>query len=211
MIRVLLIDHYAIVREGVRLMLGKDLGIEVVAEAKDEHEALQQIRHNVIDVVVSEIAFPSEDGLALLEHIRHAHPNVPVLVLTLRPEEAYALRAIKLGAKGYLTKNTRADELAKAVHKLASGGSYVNPSLLDVLAAELGDHRITVDGTQALTHRELDILRRLVTGEKLVEIARALFISPKTVTSYRARIVEKLGVLNSAELVRYALANGLVA
>lgn len=210
MIRVLLVDDHAVVREGLRLMLGSATDIEVAGEAENPHQALRQIREHPFDVVILDIAMPEGNGLDLLKQIHAEFPKLAVLVLSMYSEEIYAVRSLKLGAGGYLTKNASPSVLIEAVRKLASGGKYVNPSLLETLASELGGGKSTRMGHEALSNRELEVLRRLANGETLVQIAQAMHVSPKTVTSYRARIVEKLGVHSNAEIVRYAMEHRLV-
>ncbi len=207
-IKVLLVDDHVVVRNGVRLMLSSESDIVVAAEASAAQEALALIRSQDFDVALVDIAMPGKNGLELLKQIRSEKPKLAVLILSTYSEEVYAVRALKAGASGYLTKESPASVLVAAVRKAAAGGKYVTPTLMEKLADFIGgDGAVSHD---ALSDRELEVLKLIAAGESLVKIAEKLHLSPNTVTTYRTRILEKMGMANNAELTRYAMENGLL-
>jgi len=207
-IKVLLVDDHVIVRNGVRLMLGEAEDIAVMGEADNAQRALQLAREQAFDVALVDIALPDKNGLDLLKLLRAEKPKMAVLILSTYSEEIYAMRALKQGAAGYLTKDTPADALIAAVRRVAAGGKHVSPVLMEKLASIVGGGST---GThEALSNRELEVLKRIAAGESLVKIAEVLHLSPHTVTTYRTRIMEKMGLTTNAELTRYAVENGLL-
>jgi DNA-binding NarL/FixJ family response regulator len=208
-ISVLLVDDHLVVRNGVRLMLSSESDIEVAAEASAAQEALTLIRNRDFDVALIDIAMPGKNGLELLKQIRTEKPKLAVLILSTYSEDIYAVRALKAGAAGYLTKESPASVLIAAVRKAAAGGKYVSPAALEKLAEAIGGNGNR--SHDALSDRELEVLKLIATGESLVKIAEKLHLSPNTVTTYRTRILEKMGMTNNAELTRYAMENGLLA
>jgi DNA-binding NarL/FixJ family response regulator len=208
MIRVLLVDDHTVARNGVRLMLSEAEDIAVASEAENAEEAMRQVREHEFDVALLDIAMPGKNGLDLLKQMRTVKPKLPALILSMYAEEAYALRALKLGAAGYLTKNEPAATLIAAVRKAASGRKYITPNLVDKLADMLGNE--TRMPHEILSDRELEILKLIAAGEPLVKIGLMLHLSPKTVSTYRTRILEKMELNSNAELARYARANGLL-
>jgi DNA-binding NarL/FixJ family response regulator len=208
-VKVLLIDDHAIARNGVRLMLGTAGDIDVAGEATDAQQALDLVRRQTFDVALLDIAMPGMSGLELLRHLRVARPAMAVLVLSTYAEEIYAVRALKQGAAGYLTKDAPTAVLVEAVRRAAAGHKYVSPSLVDKLAS-LVSGESAASGHDALSNRELEVLRLIAQGEHLVQIGERLHLSPNTVTTYRARILEKMGMSSNAELTRYALEHGLI-
>lgn len=207
-LQILLVDDHAVVRSGLRLLLAQAGDMEVQGEAATEQEAMSLIRQRDFDVALVDIGLPGKGGLELLKQIKIEQPKLVVLMLSMYSEEIYAVRALKAGAAGYLTKDTPPATLLAAVRKVAAGGKHVSPALLDKLAAEIG-HGKKAD-YEALSDREIEVLRRIAGGESLNQIAEALHLSPKTVTTYRARIVDKTGLHSNAELTRYALDKGLL-
>ena len=207
-IRVLLVDDHAIVRNGVRLMLGEADDISVEGEAESAQRALQLIRTQEFDVALLDIAMPDKNGLDLLKQLRSEQPKLSVLILSTYSEEIYAMRAFKLGAAGYLTKDSPTSALINAVRKAAAGGKHVSPAMMEKLVSAIGGG--AVGSHEALSNRELEVLKLIASGESLVKIAEALHLSPHTVTTYRARILEKMGLSSNAELTRYAIENGLL-
>jgi len=203
-IRVLLVDDHSVVREGVRLMLAAAADIRLAAEAADAGSAIQAVRRGAIDVVIADVNLPDRNGLELLGMIKRERPDLPVLMLSMYTEDAYAVRALQLGAAGYLTKNVEAEVLAGAIRKAAAGGKYVTPMLAEKLATAL-QPGAGLAPHERLSAREFEVLRHIVAGTSLVDAAALMHLSPKTVTAYRARILEKTGLSNNAELMRYAL------
>lgn len=207
-IRVLLVDDHAIVRNGVRLMLGEAGDISVEGEADTAQRALQLVREQDFDVALVDIAMPDKNGLDLLKLLRAEKPKLAVLILSTYMEDIYAMRAFKLGAAGYLTKDSPTNVLISAVRKAAAGGKHVSPALMEKLATMLGGG--AVGSHDALSNRELEVMKMIAAGETLVKIAETLHLSPHTVTTYRARILEKMGMSSNAELTRYAIEHGLL-
>jgi DNA-binding NarL/FixJ family response regulator len=209
MTRVLIADDHQIVRRGLRDILTDHLGDLAAAEAKDAGEAIGLLIKSEWDLVLLDINLPGRSGLEVLEQARRLRPKAPVLVLTCYPEEQFALRAFKLGASGYVTKQSASDELITAVQRVLAGGKYVTASLAERLASSLGDA-----GPQAphdaLSHRELQVLRFIALGKSMKETAAELALSEKTVAAYRSRISAKTGLKTNVEIARYALKQGLV-
>jgi DNA-binding NarL/FixJ family response regulator len=206
---VLLVDDHAIARNGVRLMLGTAGDVEVVGEAADAHQALELVRHRAFDVVLLDIAMPGMNGLDLLRQFHDLRPGMAVLMLSTYAEEIYAVRALKQGAAGYITKDVPTAVLIEAVRRAAAGRKYVSPSLVDKLASLVsGD--AAASGHDALSNRELEVFKLIAKGEPLVQIGERLHLSPNTVTTYRSRILDKMGMSSNAELTRYALEHGLI-
>ncbi|WP_028102743.1 response regulator [Pseudoduganella violaceinigra] len=207
-ITVLLVDDHAIARNGVRLMLGTAADISVEGEAGNAVEAMARVAERSFDVALVDIKMPGKNGLDLLKSLRSDYPRMAVLVLSTYSEEIYAVRALKSGAAGYLTKDAPTSTLIEAVRKAASGGKHVSPALLEKLATLVGggpsgDH-------EELSNRELEVFKLIAQGESLVRIGEKLHLSPNTVTTYRSRILEKMGMSSNAELTRYALEHGLI-
>jgi DNA-binding NarL/FixJ family response regulator len=208
-IRVLLVDDHAVVRDGMRLMLSSAPDIGVAGEAETAQEALRITGEQDFDVVLVDINLPDKSGLDLLKSLREERPKLAVLVLSMYSEEIYAVRALKHGAAGYLTKSCTAAMAVAAVRKAAAGGKYVSAAMADKLAGMIGGGAAT-GSHDLLSDRELEVLRLVATGESLVRIAEALHLSLSTVTTYRARILEKMGMKSNAELTRYAFENDLL-
>jgi DNA-binding NarL/FixJ family response regulator len=207
-IRVLLVDDHAIARNGVRLMLSAADDIRVDGEAGNAQDAMRLVNAQDFDVALLDITMPGKNGLDLLKSLRADKPKLAVLMLSTYSEEIYAVRALKLGAAGYLTKDAPTDTLIAAVRKAASGGKYLTPSLMEKLAGLIGG--TAVANHEQLSNRELEVLKLIAAGESLVRIAEILHLSPNTVTTYRSRVLEKMGMSSNAELTRYALENGLI-
>jgi DNA-binding NarL/FixJ family response regulator len=209
-IKVLLVDDHAIVRNGVRLMLSEADDIAVDGEADNAQQALLLLRERHFDVALLDIAMPGKNGLDLLKQLRAEMPKLAVLILSTYSEEIYAMRALKAGAAGYLTKDSPTNALIGAVRKAAAGGKHVSPAMMEKLVQAIGGGVTGAGSHEALSNRELEVLKLIAMGESLVKIAETLHLSPHTVTTYRARILEKMGLASNAELTRYAVENGLL-
>jgi DNA-binding NarL/FixJ family response regulator len=207
-IRILLVDDHAVVRNGIRLMLGTVEDIEVAGEAETAEDALRFAQEHDVDVVMVDINLPDKSGLDLIKRLRVQKPKLAAVVLTAYPEETYALRAFKYGAAGYLNKNSSTDVIIAAVRKAAAGGKYVTPEMMERFAGMISGDKL--GSHDALSDRELEVLKRLAEGESLVRIAEQLHLSPSTVTTYRARVLEKMGMKSNADLTRYAIEHGLL-
>jgi DNA-binding NarL/FixJ family response regulator len=209
MTRVLIADDHEIVRHGLRDILTTRLGKVAVSEAKDAGETINLLIKEDWDLVLLDINMPGRDGLEALAEAKRLRPKTPVLVLTAYPEEQFALRAFKVGASGYLTKQSATDELVTAVQRILAGSKYVTASLAERLAVNLGGSDVQAPH-EALSNRELQVLRLIAVGKSIKETAAELALSEKTVATYRTRISEKAGLKTNVEIARYALKHGLV-
>jgi two-component system, NarL family, invasion response regulator UvrY len=206
-VRVLLCDDHQIVREGLKLVLADDPLLQVVAEAHNGPgvlDAVQALNGPAgVDVVLLDIALPGMDGLDVLQHLRRSWPNLPVLMLSTYPEKQYAVRCIRLGASGYLNKSTDPDGLMAALRHVAAGGMHVTPEVAEALATLVSQGR-TKSGLELLSHREHQVYVLLTQGQTVSQIGAQLNLAPNTVSTYRARILEKTGTKNDVELALYA-------
>ncbi len=209
MIRVLIADDHPIVRQGLRQILSEISDMAVAGEAVNGQEALDQVRAGGWDVLVLDITMPDRSGLDILRELKHQQPDLPVLVLSIHAEEQFAVRLLKAGASGYLTKENAPDELVKAIRKVVDGGKYISQSLAESLAFSLD---VASDGPrhETLSDREFQVLQLVASGKTLTEIAEELSLSAKTVSTYRSRLLEKMNLKTNAEIVRYAIENRLV-
>jgi two-component system invasion response regulator UvrY len=209
-IRVLIVDDHAMIRRGLRALLNDEFRGATFGEAADALQAVEQLRKSEWDVALLDITLPGKSGLDLLKELKAEWPRLPVLVLSGHKEDHFAVRVLKAGAGGYMTKESAPEELAKAVRKVLAGGRYVSPALAEKLA--LGVNKdLTRTLHETLSDREYDVMSRIASGKTVTEIAGELSLSGKTISTYRARVLEKLGVKNSAEIVQYAIRNGLVS
>ncbi|MCG2582986.1 response regulator transcription factor [Massilia sp. TS11] len=208
-IRILLIDDHQVARYGLRLMLSAAPDLEVIAEAPNAARGLHMLDTERYDVVLLDLGLPDRNGLDVLRLIRERHPGVATLIVSAQPEDSYAVRALRSGAAGFLTKDATPDVLQAAVRKAASGGKYVTPSLLQKLADMLGGDQANA-AHERLTDREFEVFKLIASGLSLVDIAATLHLSPSTITTYRARILEKMGLKGNADLTRYAVDHDLL-
>lgn len=212
MIRVLIGDDHRIVREGLKQVLADAPDVGVLAEAPSGPEVLDQVQMqggaDGLNLVLLDIALPGLDGLEVLQALRREHPALPVLMLSTYPESQYAVRCIKLGAGGYLNKSADPDDMLAAVRKVAAGGRYVTPATAEALAAAVGAAAAGGGGLEALSHREHQVFRLLTAGQSVSEIGAQLKLAPNTVSTYRARILEKTGTKNDVELALFAERHG---
>lgn len=207
-IHVLIADDHAIVRQGLKQILSETDDLVVAGEADDGMEALQLARNCHWDAFLLDVSMPNRNGIDTLKQLKKEFPRRPVLMLSMHPEDQYGVRAIQAGASGYLSKQSAPGELVAAIRKVARGEKYINPTLAAKLADVLagGDIR----GHEKLSNRELDVLRLLASGKTLTQVGDKLNITVATVSTYRARLLEKLQLENTAELIRYGLEHGLV-
>jgi DNA-binding NarL/FixJ family response regulator len=210
MLRVVLVDDHPVVREGLKRIIAESNELSVAAEASDGEEALETLRNNPCDVVLLDISLPKKSGLEVLKHIRAEQPRLPILILSMHSEDEYAVRMLRAGASGYLTKESTSANLISAIRKVVRGGRYVSPALAERLAFDLQTDSDR-PAYEALSDREYQILCMLSGGKTVSEIATDLSLSVKTISTYRVRVLEKLRLKNNAELMRYAIKQGLVA
>jgi DNA-binding NarL/FixJ family response regulator len=209
MIRILIADDHAIVRRGLRQILEESLEMKVVAEAANGADALHWIRANDCDVALLDISMPGRSGIEVLKQLREEKPKLPVLILSIYPEDQYAVRLIKAGAAGYLTKESAPTEVVEAVRRVASGKKYISLTVAEMLADEIGapDEKLP---HQTLSDREYQVFLLFASAKTATEIAVVLALSVKTVSTHRHRILEKMRLRNNAELMHYAIEKHLV-
>ncbi|MGD9939169.1 MAG: response regulator [Clostridia bacterium] len=209
MLRVLIVDDHPLIRKGLRQILVESVHIGLVEEASDGFQALEAARKDRFDVIVLDISLPGKDGMEVLRELKETVPDTPVLMLSIQPEEQYALRAFRLGASGCLNKSGAPDELIAAIQAVASGGSYVSPAASDVLVSGIkrGDGQAP---HLVLSEREHQVMLLLANGRTVGEVASGLNLSVKTVSTYRARILEKMSLANNAQLTQYAYRHKLI-
>jgi len=207
--RVLIADDHAVVRRGLKQILSEERDVSVVGEAKNGHEALEMSRRLEWDVAVVDYAMPGRGGVELLKEIKRHHPKRPVLVLSMYPEEWHAVQVLRAGGAGYLSKETATEELMTAIRKVAKGGRYVSAGLAEKLASGLAPDRARAPH-ETLSDREYRVLWLLASGKPISQIAQEMFLSPSTISTYRTRILRKLGLANNAQLVQYAVQHQLI-
>jgi two-component system, NarL family, invasion response regulator UvrY len=207
---ILVIDDHPVVRQGVRQILESEEGLRVAAEASSIEEAMPLLRDRCFDVLVLDINLPGSNGLEALAEVQREAPELPILIFSIHSEEHLAMRALKNGARGFLNKENAPEELVRAVRKLAAGGSYVSSRLAEWLALEVSGRRRSLPH-ESLSDREYQVMCLIASGKTVSQIAEALHRSPNTISTYRARILAKMGIRNNAELTLYAINNRLIA
>ena len=209
MIRILVADDHTVVRRGLRQILLEGFPSALVEEVGDAEDLIKNVVKSEWDVVISDLSMPGRSGLDALQQIKQMQPNLPVLILSIHPEEQYALRVLKAGASGYLSKDMAPDELVNAVKKVMLGKKYITAAVAEKLAAMLDqDHNKPLH--EYLSDREFNVLKMLAAGRSVSEIAESLFLSVTTVSTYRSRIMAKMNLKNNAELTLYAMENKLL-
>jgi len=207
MIRILIADDHPIVRQGLKQIISEEPAMQVLGEAQNSQEVLELVRKKNWDVVVLDITMPGRSGLDVLKELKTHRPRLPILILSVHPEDQYALRVLKAGASGYLTKESAPDVLVTAIRKVVAGRRYISATLAEKLAGELVGEPGPVH--ERLSDREFQIMCMIARGKSLKEIAGELFLSPKTVSTYRGRILEKMAMASNAELTRYLIEHHL--
>ena len=207
--KILIVDDHAVVRDGVARVLGEQLLRASFGEANTRETALERIRTETWDAVVLDISLGADSGLDLLKEIKQVQPSLPILILSMHSEEQYARRAFKAGASGYTTKDSPRAELLNAVNAVMQGRRYVSPALADRLIVDI---QKGTDGPphETLSDREFEVMRLIASGRAVTQIARILSLSDKTVSTYRARILEKMGMKTNADITLYAIKQGLI-
>lgn len=209
MIRVLIADDHAIVRQGLKQILSETDDLIVAGEADDGVSALRLARDQAWDVFLLDISMPNRNGIETLKQLKKEFPKLPVLILSMHSEEQYAVRALKSGASGYLTKQSAPEQLVTAIRKVASGKKYVSPTVAEQLAAAL-DVNNEQPPHELLTNREFEVLKLIAAGLPLTQIAEKLNLAVPTISTFRARIIEKTGLKSNSDIIRYALEHGLI-
>lgn len=209
MIRILIVDDHLLIREGFKKIIGHEVDMKVVAECQNAAEVLDYLRDGECDVIVLDINMPGKSGLDLLKELPLRETGIKVLVLSINPEERFALRALQSGASGYITKDTAGEELVEAIRKVHYGGKYVTRTLAEQLASYL-QRDVSKPLHESLSDREFQVLQLFGAGRTTTEIGEQLALSASTVKTYRQRILEKLNLKSTAEIIHYALKNNLV-
>ena len=207
--RILIADDHAVVRHGLKQILADDFKKAEFGEARNGTEALARIWKEKFDIVILDVTMPGRGGLDVLKEIKTARPKLPVLVLSMHPEDQFAVRVLKAGAAGYMTKESAPEELVGAVKKILAGGRHISQSLGEIMAAHL-TLNTNRPPHELLSNREFQVMRQIASGKTVSEIARELSLSVRTVSTYRTRILEKTGMKSNAELTHYAFQNQLV-
>ncbi len=210
MLRILIVDDHAIVRNGLTQILLKEYPSANIDEANDTETAIQKTITNEYDIVISDLTMPGRSGLDLLQHIKQHFPKTPVLILSIHPEDQYAIRTLKGGASGYLSKDTATAELIAAIQKILNGRRYISAAIAERIADELDKNPADKAPHELLSDREYDVFKLLAAGVSVSDIATQFSISLSTVSTYRARILLKMGMKSNAELTKYALSNKLI-
>jgi len=209
MIRIVIADDHMIVREGLKQLLANELDLVVVGEARDGHEVQRLARELEFDVLLLDMSMPGKSGMELIKQVKSEKPRSRLLVLSMHQENQYAVRAIKAGASGYLTKDSAFGQLVSAIRKVAAGGAFISADVAEQLALSAAPNAEGLPHT-TLSNREFQVFQLLVSGVAVSEIADRLNLSVKTVSTHKARLMEKMGLDNQAELIRYALRHHLV-
>jgi len=209
-IKILIADDHEIVRQGLKAILSEHSELEIVAEASNGNEVLKIVQKTKVDIVLLDFDMPEKNGLDTLIELKSIKPKLPVIILSIFPEDHYGTRFLKAGASGYLGKASASERLVEAVRKVAGGGKYISPELTDKLVADLTNDS-EKPAHEILTDREFQVFRGLATGKKIKEIADELCLSINTISTYRSRILKKLNFTSNAELIRYAIKMGLVS
>jgi len=207
--RILIADDHAVFRRGLKETLSEAFAKIVFGEARTAQETLELAQREDWDVIILDISMPGRSGLDILDDLRRSRPRIPVLLLTMHPEQQFARRALKAGAAGYLTKDSVPEELKEAIKRIVAGGRYVSTTLAETLAVDLG-RGADLPLHELLSDREFQVLRMIASGKTVKEVADELSLSVKTVSTYRSRILEKTGMKTNADLIRYALQTQLV-
>lgn len=210
MIRIVIADDHTIMREGLKRILEGADDIEVVGEATDGFEALAQVRKGGFDLLMLDLSMPGRNGVELIRQIKDEMPKLPILILTMHDEEQYAVRAIRAGARGYLTKESAGTQLVSAIRKVASGRPYISLEVAEQLAMDAMPATMEDLPHKQLSDREFEVFSLLVGGKSITEIAESLHLSVKTVSTHKTRILHKMGVPSLADLVQYAVVHGLL-
>ena len=209
MINIIIADDHAVVRKGLKQIFDETLDLFVADEASSGLELLEKVRKNKFDVVILDISMPGKDGLDTLKELKNERPDLPVLIFTIYPEEQYAVRVIKAGAAGYVNKESETDVLIEAIRKVSQGRKYISPDLAELLATNL-ESSGEAPLHESLSDREYQVMCMIASGKTATDIAKELSLSINTISTYRLRILEKMGLKNNAEITHYAVKNKLV-
>jgi two-component system, NarL family, invasion response regulator UvrY len=208
--RILIADDHAIIRKGIRQLLVEEYPLATIEEVGDGESLITKTSTEIWDVVICDLDMPGRSGLDAMQQIRAMHPKLPVLIMSIYPEEQYARRLLKAGAAGYLSKDAATEELAKALHLVLQGRKYISPAVAQILAGDIGQDRVDKGSHESLSNQEFEIFKLIASGKSVSEIADKLSLSSATISTHRARILAKMNLRTNAELTRYALDNKLI-
>jgi DNA-binding NarL/FixJ family response regulator len=209
MTRIVIADDHAVVRKGLRQMMLEADDLTVVGEAASGDELLTVMRSRAVDVVILDLSLGVRSGLDLLKHVKSEFPRMPVIILSMHPEELFAVRALRAGAAGYVEKNSSPEELLRAIRRAAHGGTYVSAGISERIAADVAKGGAATLPHERLSDRELEVLRLLGSGMSVTAIAHVLNLSVKTISTHRTRVLAKTGLRNNADIVEYVISHGL--
>ena len=211
MIKVLIADDHSVVRSGIKQILSDESDMQVAGEACNSQEVIEKVSKEQFDVLVLDITMPGKSGLEVLTDVKKIRSDIPILILSMHPEEQFAVRALRSGASGYLTKESAPEELVVAIRKIYGGGKYVSNSLAEVLAFDLEERgKGRVIPHENLSDREFQVLCLIASGKSVKEMSKELYLSVKTISTYRTRILEKMKMKSNSELTYYAIQNKLI-
>lgn len=209
MISILIVDDHFLVRKGLKKILEDEVNNVIVYEAIDGNDLMKKIHAEKFDMIICDISMPGRSGLELLEQIKKEYPKLPVLMLSFYPEDQYAVRVLKAGASGYISKDSASEELSKAIRQVLIGRRYISENLVEKLASNL-DTNNNKDLHESLSNREFDVLKMIASGKKISDIAVILSLSVNTISTYRFRILEKMKLKNNAEIMHYVISNKII-
>ncbi|MGK9476809.1 response regulator [Melioribacter sp. OK-6-Me] len=209
MLTIYIADDHSLIREGIKNLIKHESGMKVIGETGNPFDIIDDILKLKPDIVILDLAMPGKSGLDVLKDIKNISPKTKVLVMTMMPEDQFAKRTLKAGASGYITKDSAVDEIINAIHKISAGRKYISQSLAEKLAEDLEDKKTNKEPLELLSDREIQILKLISSGKPQTEIARELNLSVSTVNTYRSRMLDKLGLKSTAELIRFALQHQL--
>jgi two-component system, NarL family, invasion response regulator UvrY len=210
MLRILIADDHALIRKGLKQILLEEYPSALVEEVNDAEGVIKKAITNEWDIIISDLSMPGRSGLDMVQQLKQNFPKLPVLILSIYPEEQYAIRVLKAGAAGYLSKDAAAEELVEAVQRVLQGRKYISSSIAEKIVEDLGQNSSGQAPHELLSNREFDVFKLLTSGKTVSEIADQFSLSATTVSTYRSRILEKMNMRNNAELTRYALENKLI-
>jgi two-component system, NarL family, invasion response regulator UvrY len=207
--KIIIIDDHKLVRSGLKQIISEEPGFEVIGEGENFHDAIDLVNNTDADVMLLDISLPGKSGIEILMDVKRIKPKLPVLILSMHPEEQFATRTLRSGASGYLTKETAPEELIIALKKVSQGGKYISRSVAEILAFDI-EGRVYDHPHKILSNREFQVFCKLASGKPASAVADELYLSVKTISTYRARILEKMEMRNNAELTFYAVQNQLI-
>lgn len=208
--KILIGDDHSVVRRGLKMIILEEFPNALIQEAIDGADVLKMLDDQSWDIIISDISMPGRSGVEIIKLIKELAPKIPILVLSVHAAEHYAVRTLKVGASGYLTKGSAPEELVKAIKQIVSGRRYITPDIADLLVDQQGGLQDDNSLHKQLSNREFEVMKMIAEGKKVSDIADKLSLSINTISTYRARILEKMGMVSNAELIKYVMVNGLI-